>query len=368
MNEADAPHRRTVLGMMSGTSMDGLDLAMVSVRPGLARDPQTLGHRTVPFPSDLRLSPKDCLRLDTAGLARLNTDLGRFYADAAGAYCDELGVRPDLVGLHGQTVYHEHGRTSLQIGDPHFLALRLACPVVSDFRSADIAAGGCGAPLVPFVDRLLLADPAGSVVALNLGGIANVTILREGSTLGFDTGPANSLIDAAVRALTQGRQTHDVDGAWAASGKPEARLLRDLLSHPFFALPPPRSTGPEEFGAAMVENLLDRPKLAEADLLATLTELTARTVADGIARHAPGATRIVASGGGVHNLHLMQRLREAIGVIPLTTSAEFGIDPDAKEAIAFALLASLRIDRIPANLPAVTGASRPVLLGRICEV
>ncbi|WP_051329295.1 anhydro-N-acetylmuramic acid kinase [Geminicoccus roseus] len=368
--EVEARDDRVVLGLMSGTSMDGLDLALVRIGAGATPRVATLAHRTAAQPDELALSPKACLALDTAGLARLNTALGRFYGEAARLFCDELGLRPDLVGLHGQTVYHEHGLTTLQIGDPHFLAEMLACPVVSDFRSADVAVGGSGAPLVPFVDRLLLADPAGTVVALNLGGIANVTILpADGSPVrGFDTGPANSLIDAAVRALTQGRSRHDQDGAWAARGRVDAALLAELLAHPFFALPPPRSTGPEQFGAALAEELLRRPNLAEADLLATLTELTAQSVAQAISLHAPGTLRVVASGGGVRNRHLMDRLAQALSGTPLVSSATAGIDPDAKEAIAFALLASLRIDRIPTNLPAVTGASRPVLLGRICEV
>jgi anhydro-N-acetylmuramic acid kinase len=368
--EVEARDDRLVLGLMSGTSMDGLDLALVRIGAGPHPRLVTLAHRTVAQPDALALTPKACLALDTAGLARLNTALGRFYAEAARAFCGELGLRPDLVGLHGQTVFHEHGVTTLQLGDPHFLADALGCPVVSDFRSADVAVGGSGAPLVPFVDRLLLSDPAGTAVALNLGGIANITILpADGSPVrGFDTGPANSLIDATVRALTQGRTRHDAEGAWAARGRVDDKLLAELLAHPFFALRPPRSTGPEQFGAAMAEGLLRRPKLAEADLLTTLTELTARTVADAIAQHAPGAIKVVASGGGIHNRCLMKRLGQALGGIPLTTSADIGIDPDAKEAIVFALLASLRVDRIPANLPAVTGAARPVLLGRICEV
>lgn len=368
--EVEARTDRIVLGLMSGTSMDGLDLALVRVSAGPQPKLITLAHRTVPQPDGLVLTPKHCLSLDTKALARLNTALGRFYAEAGARFCGELGLRPDLAGLHGQTVFHEHGVTTLQIGDPHFLAARLGCPVVSDFRSADLALGGSGAPLVPFVDQILLADPAGTVVALNLGGIANITILpADGSPVrGFDTGPANSLIDAAVRGLTQGRARQDIDGAWAAKGQVDDALLGELLAHPFFALPPPRSTGPELFGAEMAEALMGRVRIAEADLLATLTELTARTVAESIIRHAPKALRVVASGGGLHNRHLMERLRRALGGIPLVSSAEAGIDPDAKEAIAFALLASLRVDRIPANLPAVTGAARPVLLGRICEV
>ncbi|HWL68054.1 MAG TPA: anhydro-N-acetylmuramic acid kinase [Geminicoccus sp.] len=367
--EVAAKPDRLVLGMMSGTSMDGLDLALVRVSAGPKPRLATLAHRTVPQPDSLALVPRQVLALDTAGLARLHTALGRFYAEAASAFCGGLGLSPDLVGLHGQTVYHEHGVTTLQLGDPHFLAEALHCPVVSDFRSADVALGGSGAPLVPFIDQLLLAEPGHTVVALNLGGIANVTILAgDGSVTGFDTGPANSLLDATVRAATQGRLTHDADGAWAARGRIDQGLLAELLAHPFFAMPPPRSTGPEEFGAAMAERLLHRSGLAEADLLATLTELTAQTIAQAIARHAPGAVKIVASGGGVRNAHLMARLDQALGDASLVTSAAAGIDPDAKEAIAFALLASLRIDRIPANLPAVTGASRPVLLGRICEM
>jgi anhydro-N-acetylmuramic acid kinase len=308
--------------------------------------------------------------MDVTELARLNTQLGRFYADAAQEFCGELGIRPDLVGLHGQTVFHEHGVTTLQIGDPHFLAAALACPVVSDFRSGDVAVGGSGAPLVPFVDQLLLADAAGTVVGLNLGGIANVTILPAGGGIvrGFDTGPANALLDAAVRALSQGRSSHDVDGAWAARGSVDGELLGELLGHPFFSQPPPRSTGPEQFGAELVDDLLSRGRPGDADLLATLAELTVRSVADAIAQHAPDAIRVVASGGGIHNRHLMQRLRATLERLPVVTSDAVGIDPDAKEAIAFALLASLRVDSVLSNLPAVTGAARRVLLGRICEI
>jgi anhydro-N-acetylmuramic acid kinase len=209
------------------------------------------------------------------------------------------------------------------------------------------------------------------VAVLNLGGVANITWIGEGDHIvAFDTGPANGLIDAAGSQLSQGARSYDRDGAMAARGRIDPRLLRRLLDHPFFALPPPRSTGKEVFGTAMVAELISDHERAQgdpADLVATLTELTAQSVARAIRQHAPEAARVVASGGGVRNPVLMARLGAALGGIELVTSDAFGIDPDAKEAIAFAVLASLRVDDLPGNLPEATGAARPVLLGRIAE-
>ena len=284
-----------------------------------------------------------------------------------------------LIGSHGQTVYHEHAVTTLQLGAPAAMALRFGCPVVHDFRANDIAAGGAGAPLVPYVDARLLGGRGAAVLAVNVGGIANLTALpAQGddldAVLGMDCGPGNMVLDQLAARFSAGAQSADLDGRLAARGRVRADLLADLRAHPFFAEAPPKSAGREQFGAAFVDALLaTAPPAGEqdwCDLLATATELTAWGIHDCYLRNvAPGlpVDVVVISGGGARNPQLMARLAARFGPIPVRTSDAYGLPVDAKEAIAFAILASERLDQRPANVPSVTGASGRVLLGKITE-
>lgn len=370
---------RTVAGLMSGTSMDGIDVAVCRLAAGQPRLVELLGARTVPWDPELAMRLRSADAADALELARLNRLTGEAFADAAAELARELGVGLDLVGSHGQTVAHAHGVTTLQIGEAAMLAERLGCPVVADFRQNDIAAGGCGAPLVPMVDRWLLSRPAVGILTLNLGGISNITVLppaedAAASVFGFDCGPGGMVLDELARRRSAGKDSCDRDGRLAAAGSVDGALLAELLADPALAAAPPRSLGREQYGAAFVDSLLvRRPPADERQwlaLFATLTELTVQAVARDYRTYvAPvqAVAEVVVSGGGARNLELMRRLTVAFDPVPVVTSDCYGLPVDFKEAIAFALLASARVDGIPANLPAVTGARRPVLLGKLTE-
>lgn len=376
--EVVARDPRIVAGLMTGTSMDGLDLVILRVPAGIPRRFELLAHAHEPVPPELRaaLAPQGGLTLAEA--CRLDRALGLWFADALERLVRASGHRPDLVGSHGQTVYHEHGVTTCQLGEPAFIAERLRCPVVSDFRRNDVAVGGCGAPLVPIVDRWLLARPGEGVLTLNLGGIANLSVLPPEESglpvLGFDCGPANMVIDELARRATGGRLTCDRDGRMAAAGRVDTALLAELLADPLFTREPPLSLGREQFGAAFVDRLLARVRPegegAWCDLLATATAFTVEAVARAIARRVPPhyrPARLVASGGGVRNPELLRRLEAALAPLPVVPSDAFGLPAELKEPIAFALLAAARLEGIPAGLPEVTGARRAALLGKITE-
>jgi anhydro-N-acetylmuramic acid kinase len=329
---------------MSGTSLDGIDVAVVEIR---GKKTETIAFRSTPYPQAIRTA---LLNLTTiAELSRLNFALGELYADAILALREPV----ELVGLHGQTVYHEGGKHTLQIGEAAIVAERTGVDVISHFREPDIAAGGQGAPLVPYVDMLLFGRSKKPRAALNIGGIANVTLLPE--AIAFDTGPGNMVIDALVAHMTHGRKRFDRGGNIARAGMVRQDLLKKLLRHPYFKRAAPKSCGREQFGADYVRELV-ATGLPVADLIATAAELTAQTIID-----AAGSREVIASGGGVHNAFLLERLRASLSV---RTSAEFGIDPDAKEAIAFAILAYQTARRRPGNLPSATGAHHPVILGK----
>jgi anhydro-N-acetylmuramic acid kinase len=368
-----------VAGLLSGTSMDGLDVALCRVevtgspdRPAISA---VLDHfDTVPFPPTFaaRLAALD--RLELAELAALDADLGRWQADAVAERCRAHGFAPELIGSHGQTVYHDHGEVSWQFGEPSFLAAALGCPVVHGFRQGDIAVGGAGAPLVPFVDWALLRSPKEDRAALNLGGIANLTLLpRDGDPAGFDVGPANMVVDELARRATRGALSLDEDGALAARGHVDDREVERLLGHPFLRTRPPKSCGREQFGAGFVDAwLASRPPASEqdwCDRIATATAWTAAAVARDLAAYAPATRRLLVAGGGVHNPALMAALAHRLDhrVILERTDA-YGLPVDGKEAVAFAILAACRMARVPANLPSATGASRRALLGSVCEV
>ncbi|MEM7022150.1 MAG: anhydro-N-acetylmuramic acid kinase, partial [Pseudomonadota bacterium] len=367
---------RNVAGLMTGTSMDGLDIAICRIRS----DPlgfELLAFETVPMQAELRRSLSADALADVGAIARANMALGHYYAEALGDLLARHPIELHLIGSHGQTVYHEHRVTTLQLGEPAPLAARFACPVVHDFRANDIVAGGAGAPLVPYVDYRLLAGHGEALLAVNIGGIANFTALpKDGpidQVLGMDCGPGNMIMDQLVETFTVGRETFDRDGAMAARGRPLA-LLEELAQHPFFTQAPPKSAGREQFGPDYVRDLVERvsPRDEQAwcDLLAAAVELTAFGIETAYRRYvAPGSPvdAVVVAGGGARNPTLMARLAERFAPVPVRRSDQHGLPADAKEAIAFAILASERVDGRPTNVPSVTGAKGQVLLGKITE-
>ncbi|MGN2248396.1 anhydro-N-acetylmuramic acid kinase [Frateuria sp. GZRR35] len=359
------------LGLISGTSADGVDVALVSFEQGM---PQLRAALTHPWPDALRervlALAQDLTAFNLDSYGRLDVAVGRHFADAARALLQTSGTAPSAVralGSHGQTVRHRPGGEApftLQIGDPTVIAETCRIDVVADFRRADVAAGGQGAPLLPAVHAMLLGQPGASRVVLNLGGIANITVLGpEGQVLGFDTGPANGLLDAWC--LEQRGEPFDRDGAFAAAGVVDAPLLEALLADPYFTLPPPKSTGREHFHLAWLVRQPRVALLSPADVQATLLELTAHTVADAIEACAPTATDVLVCGGGVHNSRLMARLAEWLAPRRVVSTATHGIDPDYLEAAAFAWLARQRVLGLPGNLPAVTGARGRRVLGAL---
>ncbi|GAB2590922.1 anhydro-N-acetylmuramic acid kinase [Streptomyces capparidis] len=363
-----------VIGLMSGTSHDAVDAAAADLTlDGNTLRLAPLGMIAVPYPPELRAALAAALppaATTMAEVCRLDTRIGQAFAAVADRADRELcRGRAELVVSHGQTVHHwaEGGRVhgTLQLGRPAWIAERTGRPVVADLRAADVAAGGQGAPLVAAVDVLWLRGRPGVPVALNLGGIANVTVAAgPRGPLAFDTGPANALLDAAVHHLTGGRADRDTDGALAARGTVRPGLLRRLLAEPYYALPPPKTTGKELFGPPYLKAALDAAgPLPDADLLATLTELTARTVAAAV--RAAGGTEVIASGGGTRNPVLLARLRAALDGVPLRASGELGLPEAAKEAYAFAVLGFLTVHGVPGALPGCTGARRATVLGAL---
>ena len=383
---------RLAVGLISGTSMDGIDAALVrlSGSPGRLRA-RLKAFVTVPYPDEvrewlMRLAAGD--HITAAGVSQLNFLLGELFAEAALRSCRAGKVKPQrvsVVGSHGQTIYHQGGSefvthlgqsvgpNTLQIAEPALIAERTGLPVVADFRTADVAAGGQGAPLVPMVDYLLLRDYRKGTVALNVGGIANITVIPEKAipvdVFGFDTGPGNMVSDALVRHFTAEREQYDAGGQVAALGKVDEPLLADALAHPFFSQPPPKSAGREHFGREFLERyFLARRNAPFKDLVRTAVELTARTVAGALERFVfPEARihRLIVSGGGAHNPVLVKRLGELLPQLKVELSTRYGLPVDAKEAIAFAILADRTLHGLPGNLPRVTGARRTVVLGKI---
>ncbi|MBE2316124.1 anhydro-N-acetylmuramic acid kinase [Solirubrobacter sp. CPCC 204708] len=342
-----------VVGIMSGTSLDAIDAAVADITlEGETVALHPLGSVRALYDDDLREGIVAALppaRTTMEAVCRLDTRIGQAFAEVAVAAI-ELAGPVDLIASHGQTLFHwvEDGaaKGTLQLGQPAWIAERTRVPVISDFRARDIAAGGQGAPLVALLDTLLLAGRPGRPAALNLGGIANLTV----PPLAFDTGPGNALLDAVAPPYDEG-------GARAAAGTVIRELLDRLLADPYYARPAPKSTGKEHFNLAYLGDL---SAYATDDVLATLTELTARTVLDAAREH--GATELIVSGGGVHNATLLARLAAAL---PTTTSDTLGLPAQDKEAYAFALLGFLTIHGLPGTLARTTGARRPAILGSI---
>jgi anhydro-N-acetylmuramic acid kinase len=332
-----------------------------------------LGHRETPWPAELKRRLRGVLppaSTSAQEIAQLDTLVGQASGAAVASALAELApAGGDLVASHGQTVFHwvtGDGRVggTLQIGQPAWIVEATGVPTVSDLRARDVAAGGHGAPLASTLDVLWLARPGGPRAALNLGGIANVTVVGEGSALAaFDTGPGNCLLDDAAAQVTGGALDHDRDGRMASAGRVREDLLTRLLADPYYAEPAPKSTGRERFHGAYVAERLDGPAPPPEDLLATLTELTAATVARALGPFS--VAEVVASGGGVRNPALVAALRRHLGATPLIRSDERGLDPAAKEAYLMALLGFLTWHGVPGVAPGVTGAAAPRVLGRI---
>ncbi len=387
-----------VAGVMSGTSADGINVALVRLSARGQECPRhtLLGHAEYRFPAPVRraiLGMMNAQLARVADLARLNFLLGELYAEAVAKTARKHRLKLDLVGCHGQTLYHQGveqrflGRklaVTWQTGEGAVIAARLGVPVVSDFRPADMAAGGKGAPLVPFLDYLLYRDRrVGSIaqnrIAQNIGGIANLTAIPAGAPLGqviaFDTGPGNMVMDAVMEELF--RRRYDRDGKIAASGRVLDGAIAQLLRAPFFRQKPPRTAGREEFGREYVGRFLQVcHRASKADVVATATALTARSIADAVQRFVLPRfgerpkrhdREMIVSGGGAKNPTLMAMLRNEIVPlgIGLHFSDEFGLPAEAKEAVAFALLAYETWHRRPSNVPSATGAKRAAILGKI---
>src|SRR6266849_4519087 len=406
------PTSSLVLGLMSGTSADAIDVALARVSGAAPRlNAKLLNHTSITFPLQLR---KEILRvaeqqlISAGNLSQLNFRLGATFAEAALTACRRFRIATKkiaLIGSHGQTIFHQGrpvpylGRptaSTLQIGEPAVIAARTGITTVADFRPADIAQGGQGAPLVPYADYLLYRHPKLGRVSLNLGGIANITVIpanaRPSQVFAFDTGPANMLIDALVAHFTHGRQLYDKNAHLAQQGRSIPALINELMRDPYLKLAPPKSTGREYYGRTYVEKLLRlgrRHKAKPNDLIRAATIFTALSIVDALNRFVLPKTKIdqlIVSGGGTHNpllraqLTAALRASHAVGAqhvapqarkIPTTSkikilpSSELGVPEDAKEAFAFALLAYETFHQRPSNIPSATGARRPAILGKI---
>jgi anhydro-N-acetylmuramic acid kinase len=359
------------VGLMSGTSLDGMDAALVRLT-GPTRA-ELLDFVTRPYDDEERAALHQAMDGgDTPSLARLHVRLAEWAADAVETLLAQAAVPAselDLIAFHGQTLWHEPPTVTWQLGEPAVLAERFGVRVVSNFRSRDLAAGGQGAPLVPMADVLLFASPDGPRVLLNIGGMANVTYVpsraQESGVLAFDTGPGMAVIDAIARRV-DGRRSFDRDGKLAARGSPDEAVLEELLADPFFAQPPPKSTGRERFGDQYAAALHDR--VPGVDGVSTAVELTARSIAAAVQRFLPAGADVVASGGGCHHPGLMAALERGLATAAGARLLRFDdlfFPGDAKEAVAFALLGYLTLHGQPGNVPAATGASGPRVLGTV---
>lgn len=384
-------HSTLVLGLMSGTSADGIDVALVSISGAPPRITAKLVNFTsLPFPKKVRaavLRVAEGEAVTSGEISQLNFRLGDLFARACQDACRQFRISPKkiaLIGSHGQTVFHQGMPASylgasmastLQIGEPSIIAARTGITTVADFRPADMAVGGQGAPLVPFVDYVLYRDENLGRVALNLGGIGNVTVIphraqpREVSA--FDTGPGNMVIDALVKRYTRG-QTFDRDARIAQRGRCLPRLLSELMKDPYLRKTPPKTAGREQYGHTFVEQLIRRGRAEGArpeDLVRTATIFTALSVIDALHRWVLFKTAIqqlIVSGGGVHNPLVMAQMAAALPDVQVIPSSHLGVPEDAKEALAFAILGYETFHHRASNLPSATGARHPAILGKIC--
>lgn len=380
---------RLVVGIMSGTSADGVDVALCRISGhGTGSKIQQLDFFFQPFSQEVR---EEILRLASGEAAiardfcRINFLLGELYAQAVEAMCARRGMDPkdiDLIGSHGQTLWHIpqeedflgcNFRSTLQLGECSVLAQRIGCPVVGDFRVRDMAAGGLGAPLVPYSEYLIYRSKDQCVALQNIGGIGNITCLPPDCGLedvfAFDTGPGNMLIDGVYAALTRGERTYDAGGAYAATGKIHQGLMEMLLMDPYLECQLPKTTGREYYGPAYVQKILDYGKnhsISTRDLMATVTDFTAQTIRVGIEKFFPvKPDKLIIGGGGSMNKTLVADIARALPGCQVMTNEDMGLDSNAKEAVAFAVLANETIFAGANNVPTVTGAKEPVVMGKI---
>lgn len=359
------------IGIMSGTSGDGVDAAAIELEVP-AKDVRVLATASAPYPRNIRdavLALGEGGVTSAADIARLHGLLGDRYAEIAARLIGEIGAsRADVIALHGQTVAHlpdEH--VTFQIGDAARVARRTGIPVVDDLRSADVAAGGHGAPLVPFADLILFAHLA-PVAVLNIGGIANVTLIptaRAEDVIAFDTGPGNMIVDGVAASIGA---TRDIDGAGAQRGTIDEQVLSEFLGHAYFSQRAPKTAGREQFGSRFASRLLElviKHGGTHDDALATATALTARTIADALEREKVPVTRVLVAGGGARNPSLLAMLQKALAPIPLEPTDRHGVPADHREAIAFAILGAYRLRGLPNTLPRATGAKRAVSGGAL---
>ena len=373
-----------VVGLMSGTSADAIDAALVQIDDsgdGRARL-RVLHYAETPHRPKLRRRLMRAFEgnADPREICLLNAQIGHAFGNAARRIVQDAGFSTDemlAVGSHGQTLWHEPPHATLQIGCPAAVAVRSRLPVVDNFRAADVALGGQGAPLAPYIDWTLFRSSSVSRALLNIGGIANIAFLPAGGefsqTTAFDTGPGNALMDAAAAFFTNGKRAYDNNGEQAAQGKPDSALLQKWTRHPYCAAEPPKSSGREMFGAPYARTLIEegrRRQLSDNDLMATLTAFTAETIADAAKRHGPPDLReLIVSGGGALNRTLMRMLKTALekrGVpLRLRQPDEWGVSAESKEAALFALLARETLRGLTANAPRATGAAQPAVLGSV---
>ena len=394
------------IGMISGTSVDGIDVALVEIDgTGQGATIRTIGFETVPYPDDIRaelLGLYDDQANAVARLCSLNVVVGQCFADAAVAMCERHDIDPatlHVIGSHGQTVWHQpeaagptQGRlyivpSTLQIGEPSVIAAATGAPVVADFRVADMAVGGQGAPLAPYLDWAAFGDPERNRCVQNIGGIGNVTWVPAGGdvegVIAFDTGPGNILIDALVTLLSGGTETFDRDGHHGAQGRVDEAMVGELMRDPYLQQAPPKTTGREYYGMTQArrwvrerglpENALSGSdagtRQAACNLIATVTAWTAESIADAYRRFLPALPDdVLVNGGGSRNPVLMRMIAERLDGIPVHPTDVAGIDADAKEAIAFALMAHDTLAGLPTNIPGATGAKRAVPLGKIVRI
>lgn len=382
---------RMVIGLMSGTSADGIDAVLTRITGnGLKIKVEEIEFLFLPFPKEVQ---EKIIRIaggkygGTEELCKLANYLGQQYARACEMLCEKAGIHKndvDLVGNHGQTVWHmpqaaeymkEQVRGTLQIGEDAYIAQALRCPVVGDFRVRDMAAGGLGAPLVPYVEYLLYRKKDKTVALQNIGGIGNVTILPENCTLdqvtAFDTGPGNMLMDAFISKMTNGWHTYDKDGRTAAQGQINSRLLEFLMEDPYLRLAPPKNSGREYYGREYLDkicNFAAKHKISDKDCLRTITRFTAQSIAYGLEHFAPKVPeQLIIGGGGSHNPLILSDLAACLPECEILTNEDVGYCSDSKEAVAFAVLASEAVSGNCNNVPSVTGACMPVIMGKITQ-
>jgi len=367
-----------IIGLMSGTSHDGVDVALVEIRPTSFKDnlkTKLIKHLHIPYKRQIRDKISTAFNGNTEHICRLNFELGEIFAKTVLSLTEISGYNKkdiDAVASHGQTIYHippKKGKrgSTLQIGEPSVIAERTGILTISDFRTRDMAVGGQGAPLVPIADYLLFKKRNWVRAVVNIGGISNVTIVKErlDDTIGFDTGPGNSLMDEAVRFYSKGRLLFDKDGVIACRGRINKALLNRLLASPYFKKRPPKSTGRETFGSDLIKGIFKRYKLPIEDMLSTLAHLTAITIRDSIIPFKPD--EVILTGGGVKNIFLMSIINKLFSDIDISVKkiSDYGMPVEAKEALSFAIIGYRTLNMQAGNIPLVTGAKHSVILGKI---